>query len=180
MRIIGERYESALSMKEHEEAPLLPPLPTHGVDVGARCTPAAGTVGTGAAYPALRVSEQVVNMARLFEVPPDSIAAKKREHNWWNRTVDQLEDWKDSVTETKWYQRVERVASSGYTFVRRAFGLGGRVAWISATSALVLVVPLVYEIDRELDANAASSSAAAAGFSGVGSSSTAGRPAATR
>ncbi|KAK4533645.1 hypothetical protein CCYA_CCYA18G4527 [Cyanidiococcus yangmingshanensis] len=102
-------------------------------------------------------------MARLFEVPSDSIAAKKREQNWWNRTVDQLEDWKDNVVETKWYRQVERVATSGYSWVRRAFGLGGRVAWIGATSALVLVVPLVYEIDRELESSAAGATAGSPG-----------------
>jgi hypothetical protein len=102
-------------------------------------------------------------MARLFEVPSDSIAAKRREQNWWNRTVDQLEDWKDNVMETKWYRQVERVASSGYSWVRRAFGLGSRVAWIGATSALVLVVPLVYEIDRELESGATGAAAGVAG-----------------
>lgn len=60
------------------------------------------------------------------------------------------EDIRDAVTETDVYiatsekvTAVSRVASS-------AWSLSKKLAWVLGTSALVLVVPLLYEIDKEL------------------------------
>ncbi|KAK4537604.1 hypothetical protein CDCA_CDCA13G3629 [Cyanidium caldarium] len=99
-------------------------------------------------------------MARLFEVPEDSLAAKRRQETPLARARERFEDWKESVTETPLYQRVSGAAQRGYGWARKAFGLGSWVAWVGATSALVLVVPLVYEIDKELDAGGAGASGA--------------------
>lgn len=94
-------------------------------------------------------------MTRLFEVPEDSLAAKKRDDSLWTRTVERVEDWKEALNERPTYRRLSTAAGRGYDWLRRAFDVGSRVAWVGATSALVLVVPLVYEIDRELEASSA-------------------------
>eukprot|EP00166_Cyanidium_caldarium_P003585 ctg_3487.g480 len=44
-------------------------------------------------------------MARLFEVPEDSLAAKRRQETPLARARERFEDWKESVTETPLYQR---------------------------------------------------------------------------
>lgn len=60
------------------------------------------------------------------------------------------DDVRDAITETEvfillseQYKDVSRIASSAWDFTKKA-------AWIIGTSSLVLVVPLLYEIDKEL------------------------------
>lgn len=90
---------------------------------------------------------------------------------------DRLEDIRDAIVETDAYDIVSKQATMVRNATTSVWNVSKRVAWIVGTSVLVLVVPLLYEVDKELgssfDANSSnqsSSSSAPAGQSSPPSS----------
>ncbi|PXF40237.1 hypothetical protein BWQ96_10041 [Gracilariopsis chorda] len=60
-------------------------------------------------------------------------------------------DVKDAVQDTAAYHSISAKAHSIYSALSAVVHVTKRVAWVLGTSSLVLVVPLLYEIDKEMD-----------------------------
>lgn len=69
---------------------------------------------------------------------------------------------RDAVVETDTYLALSKHSTTARRAASYAWRFSKKVAWIVGTSALVLVVPLLYEVDKELgpsfDNNAPSTS----------------------
>lgn len=65
---------------------------------------------------------------------------------------DKWEDIRDAVTDTKAFKIVSKHAAGVNKITSTLWTQLQRFAWVFGTSALVLVVPLLYEVDRELAA----------------------------
>lgn len=63
---------------------------------------------------------------------------------------DKWEDIRDAITDTEAYSVLSKRAASVNHAVSVAWSATKRLSWVLGTSALVLVVPLLYEIDKEL------------------------------
>lgn len=59
-------------------------------------------------------------------------------------------DVKDAVQDTAAYHSISAKAHSIYSALSTVVQVTKRVAWVLGTSSLVLVVPLLYEIDKEM------------------------------
>lgn len=65
---------------------------------------------------------------------------------------DKWEDIRDAVTDTQAFKIISKHAAGVNKITSALWTNVQRFAWIFGTSALVLVVPLLYEVDRELAA----------------------------
>ncbi|GJD08831.1 hypothetical protein Gasu2_31150 [Galdieria sulphuraria] len=88
-------------------------------------------------------------MPKLFELTEDAFLEPK-EPTAIEKFQARFEEFKEVITESDTYQRTAEIVESVTHYSKRLLRFTGNLAWIGATSALVLVVPLVYEIDKEL------------------------------
>lgn len=93
---------------------------------------------------------------------------------------DKWDDIREAVMETDTYAFVMERAESVKNVTMSIWGTAKRCAWVLGTSGLVLVVPLLYEIDKELgpgadpsSINSQTSSSSSSSAPSDGSSSTA-------
>lgn len=91
-------------------------------------------------------------MPKLVELTEDAFL-KPKEPTAIERFQARFEEFKEVITESDTYQRTAEIVESVAHYSKRVLRFTGNLAWIGATSALVLVVPLVYEIDKELGAS---------------------------
>lgn len=63
---------------------------------------------------------------------------------------DRLEDIRDAIVETETYAVVSKQVAAVRRVSVTAWNVSRRVVWIVATSMLVLVLPVLYEVDKEL------------------------------
>lgn len=63
---------------------------------------------------------------------------------------EKWDDIRDALTETDAYVSLSRRSSAACDAANSVWTFSKRVAWVLGTSALVLVIPLLYEIDKEL------------------------------
>lgn len=94
--------------------------------------------------------------------------------------LESYEDIKDAVLDNETFIAARKVAVNVSGVASSAWAFSKRAAWIMGTTALVLVIPLLYEIDKELGqgdtptvdtTTAASGSADAAGATASGTAS---------
>lgn len=107
-------------------------------------------------------SSLVGEMPKLFEITEDAFLEPK-EPTAIEKFQARFEEFKEVITESDTYQRTSEIVESVAHYSKRFLRFTGNLAWIGATSALVLVVPLVYEIDKELGASGGLESAGSTG-----------------
>ncbi|KAJ7565083.1 hypothetical protein O6H91_02G047100 [Diphasiastrum complanatum] len=54
-----------------------------------------------------------------------------------------------SIVQSKMYEKTKRAACNTVRFSKKVLWSTGKAAWIAGTTFLVLVVPLIIEMDRE-------------------------------
>eukprot|EP00871_Galdieria_phlegrea_P003811 jgi/Galph1/4430/GphlegSOOS_G3118.1 len=109
-------------------------------------------------------------MPKLFEISEDSFLEPQTPSSL-DKLHARVEEFREVITESDAYQRTAEVVESVVHYSKKILRFTGNVAWIGATTALVLVVPLVYEIDKELGVNAAAETTAS-GTSAAGNTGT--------
>lgn len=108
---------------------------------------------------------------RMTVSAPRSASAMSMQDKW--------EDIREAVVETETFATFHKGTSAVTSAVSYTWQVSKRIAWIAGTSAVILVIPLLYEIDKELGfdpavaAQAAASSAAPAPASASGTDSVA-------
>ncbi|KAA8499942.1 hypothetical protein FVE85_7527 [Porphyridium purpureum] len=80
-------------------------------------------------------------------------AAGSRKEELWpvGTLVNRVEDWKEAFMDTDVYQRTAEWGTAGSGIGKKFWGLVTKASWILATSFIVVGLPLVFEMDRELN-----------------------------
>jgi hypothetical protein len=74
--------------------------------------------------------------------------------NALTRLKERFDDARDALLESDAGARVADISGKVGNFTIAAWALSKKAAWIVGTSALVLIVPLLYEMDKELNSGA--------------------------
>jgi hypothetical protein len=69
------------------------------------------------------------------------------------RLQERLEDARDAIVESEIFERIYEVGCRVSDASSVAWSFTKSASWILGTSALVLIVPLLYEMDKELNMN---------------------------
>lgn len=102
--------------------------------------------------------------------PPPAAAASTRNMNGppagiaslAARLAERVERARDAIVDTEIYSTLAEVSSAVGERTGKAWEFSKQASWIVGTSALVLIVPLLYEMDKEISANDAAAAADAA------------------
>lgn len=73
------------------------------------------------------------------------------ENTWIVQLQDRLEDAKDALMENEYVAKAYSGGEKAYDLSSRLWSFSKKAVWIIGTSALVLVVPLLYEMDKEIN-----------------------------
>lgn len=79
---------------------------------------------------------------------------------------DRLEDTRDALMESPAFARAAGATSAAGNAAAAVFAFSKKAAWVLGTSALLLVVPLLYEMDKEMNGGEIEAAAAAAAAEG--------------
>lgn len=94
-----------------------------------------------------------------------------------SRLSERLEDIRDTITETESYMRISKASKDVSAVLQSVWSFSKSATWIIGTTALVLLVPLLYEMDKEL-AQGPETNSTPQGTPNDASSATASEPAA--
>lgn len=93
-----------------------------------------------------------VNMIANIHTPLDSADAIGERESLLGTIQDRLEDARDALLDNETGARVVEMAGRVVGAGTAAWSFSKKAAWVIGTSALVLVVPLLYEMDKEMSA----------------------------
>lgn len=92
------------------------------------------------------------------------------------RIQERLEDMRDAIVETETYDAISKRAAAVRRTGVSVWRASKKFAWVIGTSVLILVVPLLYEVDKELgpgfDPNSSAQAASNVNQSSTASSAT--------
>lgn len=71
--------------------------------------------------------------------------------SWIVQLQDRLEDARDALMENEYFSKFHAAGNKVFDASSTLWAFSKRAAWIFGTSALVLVVPLLYEMDKEMN-----------------------------
>lgn len=71
------------------------------------------------------------------------------------RVLERLEDARDALMESPAFQKGAQYTEKALAAGDKVWTVARKIAWVAGTSALVLFVPLLYEIDKELGGSVA-------------------------
>eukprot|EP00735_Rhodelphis_limneticus_P007912 TRINITY_DN2061_c0_g1::TRINITY_DN2061_c0_g1_i1::g.21897::m.21897 TRINITY_DN2061_c0_g1::TRINITY_DN2061_c0_g1_i1::g.21897 ORF type:complete len:137 (-),score=26.18,Tom22/PF04281.8/3.6e-07 TRINITY_DN2061_c0_g1_i1:199-549(-) len=66
-----------------------------------------------------------------------------------SKVLSQIEDIYEGVTESSWFTKTASVVNTISGYGMKALNFSGKSLWVVTTASIVLLVPLVVEIDRE-------------------------------
>lgn len=86
---------------------------------------------------------------------------------------ERLEDMRDAIVETETYDALSKRAAAVRRTGANVWRVSKRFAWVLGTSVLILIVPLLYEVDKELGPGFEPNATTAQAVSNANQSSTA-------
>jgi hypothetical protein len=98
-----------------------------------------------------------------LHAPIDGADGRSGDDDVFSRLQDRFEDARDAVMESEPFAQVFESTAKALRAGRSVWAFSKQAAWILGTSALVLVVPLLYEMDKEMNVGAAGDPSATVG-----------------
>jgi hypothetical protein len=96
-----------------------------------------------------------------LDTPLDGHGDGADDDSFLTRLQERFEDTRDALMESEPFAQAYASAVKVVKAGKTVFVFSKQAVWVLGTSALVLVVPLLYEMDKEMNAVAISDSAAA-------------------
>lgn len=92
------------------------------------------------------------NLLAGLNVPIDGTDAQGNIEGFLAQLQDRIEDTKDALMESEPFAQFVDTSSKALSVGGSILAFSKKAAWILGTSALLLVVPLLYEMDKEMNA----------------------------